>query len=232
MAESLKAKAKRYARGEFTNSELKGMLGAAVADQVIDVATFGALSRLKGKAFQKAVWPLVRGGGKVAARGAIGIGAAAARRTPAIGMALTGYEAYHRGREDAERGLPYTLQHLPAYPIMSPSLGEPFGEDVGTLDVLTPALKVRKKVSKYAKNVGKAMKAVKASTKGGPKGKLSSPKTTFKTVSKTVSKIMKGGARPRGGITGIISKAVKGVFQKPQRRKKTKKGRTLGQGRY
>jgi hypothetical protein len=182
MAESLKAKAKRYAKGEFTNSELKGILGAMVADQVIDIATFGALSRLKGKAFQKAVLPLLRVGGKVAGRGAIGVGAAAARRTPLIGMAATGYDAYQRGRQDAEMGLPYTLQNLPAYPFMNPmmadtaeALGAP--EGFGTLDVLTPALKVRKKVSKYAKNVGKAMKAVKASTKGGPKGKISNPKS-------------------------------------------------------
>lgn len=64
------------------------------------------------------------------------------------------------------------------------------------------------------------MKAIKASTKGGPKGKLSRPKNTFRTVSKTVSKIMKGGTRPRGGITGIISKAVKGTFKKKPKRKK------------
>ena len=78
----------------------------------------------------------------------------------------------------------------------------------------------------YARNVGKAMKAVKASTKGGRKGKLSNPRTTFKTVSKTVSKIMKGGTRPRGGITGIISKAVKGSFKrKPKKTRSSRPGR-------
>jgi len=193
---------------------------ALIGHGIVDFVSGGRLTKIE----RNAIWAVLKRLGPPAARttsrGLAGVGTAAARRAPVIGMALTGYEAYQRGREDAERGLPYTLQHLPAYPIMSPSLGEPFGEDVGTLDVLTPALKVRKKVSAYAKNVGKAMKAVKASAKGGPKGKISNPKTTFKTVSKTVSKIMKGGTRPRTGIGSVISKVVKGSFKKTKRQKR------------
>jgi len=201
------------------------LIGAGLADFVtrgrITAAGYDALKAI-----------ILRGGppaARLTGRAALGVGRTAARRTPGIGMALTGYEAYQRGREDAEMGLPYTLQHLPAYPIMSPTLGEPFGEDVGTLDVLTPALKVRKKVSTYARNVGKAMKAIKASAKGGKKGKLSNPKKTFSTVSRTVSKIMKGGTRPRTGISGIISKAVKGTFKK---RKAKRKKRSSSKGSY
>jgi len=163
-----------------------------------------------------------------------GVGRAALRGSPYVGMALTGYDAYQQGRADAERGLPYTLQHLPAYPIAHPLVGETVEalggpEGFGTLDVLTPALKVRKKVSAYARNVGKAMKAVKASVKGGKRGKLSSPKKTFSTVSKTVSKIMKGGTRPRSGIGSVISKAVKGTFKK---RKEKRKKRPAMNGTY
>ena len=155
------------------------------------------------------------------------VGRAALRGTPAVGVALTGYDAYQRGREDAERGLPYALQNIPAYPFMNPFVSDIIehdtGRDVGKLDIVTPALRVRKKVSTYAKNVGRAMKAVKISAKGGPKGRISNPKKTFKTVSKTVSKIMKGGTRPRGGITGVISKAVKGSFKRKP--KKTRPSR-------
>ena len=130
------------------------------------------------------------------------------------------------GRRDAElAGSPAEyLQNIPVPQLASPK----FAEDVGLptkVDLLTPALRTRKKVSKYARNVGKAMKAVKASSKGGPKGKLSNPKTTFKTVSKTVSKIMKGGTRPRQGIGSIISKAVKGSFKRKGKKPKKKRSR-------
>lgn len=197
------------------------LIGAGLADFVtrgrITAAGYDALKAI----ILRGVPPTSRFTG----RAALGVGKAAARRTPAIGMALTGYEAYERGRRDAEMGLPYALQNLPVYPLMQPGIGETVEalggpEGFGTLDVLTPALKVRKKVSKYAKNVGKAMKAVKASAKGGPKGKISNPKTTFKTVSKTVSKIMKGGTRPRTGIGQVISRAVKGSFKKKRQKRK------------
>jgi len=206
------------------------LIAAGLADFVtrgrITAAGYDALKAL-----------ILRGGppaARLTGRTALGVGKAVARRSPVIGMALTGYEAYERGRHDAEMGLPYTLQHLPAYPLMSPALGDYIGEQtgregVGTLDVVTPALRVRKKVSTYARNVGRAMKAVKASVKGGKRGKLSNPKRTFSTVSKTVSKIMKGGTRPRTGISGIISKAVKGTFKK---RKGKRKKRQAMNGTY
>ena len=69
------------------------------------------------------------------------------------------------------------------------------------------------------------MKAVKRSNKGGAKGRLTNPKKTFKTVSKTVSKIMKGGTRPRTGVGAVISKAVKGVFKRKRKPKKTRSSR-------
>ena len=41
MAESIRSKANRYARGDFTKGELLTIIGGFVADQVIDVATYG-----------------------------------------------------------------------------------------------------------------------------------------------------------------------------------------------
>jgi len=236
MAESLRAKTNRYVRGDFTAAEYRIMLGSLLADQVIDIATFGALSKLKGKAFTKVVAPLLRrlgppvikaaGGGLGAA--AYGVGRVATRGALPLGMAMTAYDAYEMGKRDAELGFPAALQQLPTPQLASPK----FGEDIGLpkLDVLTPALRVRKKVSTYARNVGKAMKAIKASNKAGKKGKLTNPKKTFSIVSKTVSKIMKGGKRPRGGITGIIAKAVKGKFKQivKLQKKASKKGRGKG----
>ena len=69
MAESWRAKANRYVRGDFTNAELKIIIGGMLADQVIDVATFGALSRLKGKALGKVALPLIKRPGGIALRG-------------------------------------------------------------------------------------------------------------------------------------------------------------------
>ena len=198
-----------------------------VGHGIVDFISGGKLSKIE----RDALWKVIKKLGPPAARGAVTtagmVGRAALRGTPAVGVALTGYDAYQRGREDAERGLPYALQNIPAYPFMNPFVSDIIehdtGRDVGKLDIVTPALRVRKKVSTYAKNVGRAMKAVKISAKGGPKGRISNPKKTFKTVSKTVSRIMKGGTRPRGGITGIISKAVKGSFKRKP--KKTRPSR-------
>ena len=63
MAESWRAKANRYARGDFTKAELMGAVGVLLVDQAIDIATFGRLSKLKGKAFVRVALPLLRKAG-------------------------------------------------------------------------------------------------------------------------------------------------------------------------
>jgi hypothetical protein len=68
MAESWRAKAKRYSRGDFTKAELMGAVGVLLVDQAIDIATFGRLSQLKGKAFARVALPLVRKGTVAGAR--------------------------------------------------------------------------------------------------------------------------------------------------------------------
>ena len=158
-------------------------------------------------------------------------GRAATRVAPVALPAMAAIDAYEMGKRDAEASMAmggpgYALQNVPVPTFINPTFAESIGVEPVTADIYTPALRARKKVSTYAKNVGKAMRAVKASTKGGPKGKLSRPKNTFRTVSKTVSRIMKGGKRPRGGITGIISKAVKGSFKpKPKKTRSSRPGR-------
>jgi len=83
------------------------------------------------------------------------------------------------------------------------------------------AVKTKKRIrSTYNKAVSKAMKAVKASTKGGPKGTISNARKTFGTVSKAVSKARKGGKLSTKGVTGVVKRAISGIFKpKPKRRR-------------
>jgi hypothetical protein len=90
------------------------------------------------------------------------------------------------------------------------------------------AVKTKKRIkSTYNKAVSKAMKAVKASTKGGPKGTISNARKTFGTVSKAVSKARKGGKLSPKGVTGVVKRALTGVFKKPRGKPKR---RTSGNG--
>ena len=83
------------------------------------------------------------------------------------------------------------------------------------------AVKTKKRIrSTYNKAVSKAMKAVKASTKGGPKGTISNARKTFGTVTKAVSKARKAGKLSTKGVTGVVKRAISGIFKpKPKRRR-------------
>lgn len=203
-----------------------------VGHGIVDFVSGGKLSKIE----RDALWKVIKKLGPPAARGtgsalaATGRTAlrAGARVAPVALPAMAAIDAYEMGKRDAAAsmamgGPSYALQNIPVPTFINPTFAEAIGVEAPTVDIYTPALRARKKVSTYAKNVGKAMKAVKASTKGGPKGKLSNPRKTFRTVSRTVSKIMKGGKRPRGGITGVISQAIKGRFKKKSTRSKTYK---------
>ena len=90
----------------------------------------------------------------------------------------------------------------------------------------------RRVKSAYNKAVSKAMKAVKASAKGGPKGKLTNAKKTFGQVSKAVSKAKKGQKLRPVGVTGVVKRAVRGMFgrkskAKPKRRSARKGSYTV-----
>ena len=206
-----------------------------VGHGIVDFVSGGKLSKIERNALWKVVKKLgpatVRtSGSALGAAGRVGL-RVGSRVAPAALPVVAAVDAYEMGKRDAAASMAmggpgYALQNIPNPFLINPTFGEAIGVEP-TVDIYTPALRARKKVSTYAKNVGKAMKAVKASPKGGPKGKLTSPKKTFRTVSKTVSRIMKGGTRPRGGITGVISKAVKGTFKRKPKRKKTRSGRSV-----
>ena len=90
------------------------------------------------------------------------------------------------------------------------------------------AVKTKKRIkSTYNKAVSKAMKAVKASTKGGPKGTISNARKTFGTVSKAVSKARKGGKLSTKGVTGVVKRAITGIFKPKPKRRRSSKGYTI-----
>ena len=213
----------------------KEIAAFVVGHGIVDFVSGGKLSKIERNALWKVIKKLgpatVRTSGSALAATGRTAFRAGARVAPAALPAVAAADAYEMGKRDAAASMAmggpgYALQNIPNPFFINPTFAESIGVEPVTADIYTPALRARKKVSTFAKNVGKAMKAVKASTKGGPKGKLSRPKNTFRTVSKTVSRIMKGGTRPRGGITGIISKAVKGSFKrKPKKTRSSRPGR-------
>jgi len=214
------------------------MVAVFLLDKGIDVATGGRLNALTLKG-AKALWnyvvkpvakPVGRGLGTVALRG----GAAVA---PAALPLYGGYLGAELARQQyMEGGLEQALGNVPLPGVIQPAIAEELGllgtPLAPTIDLYTPAVRTKKRVSKYARNVGRAMKAIKASVKGGKRGKLSNPKKTFSTVSRTVSTIMKGGTRPRTGVGSVISKAVKGVFKKAKPKRKPKRKRSSRGVRY
>ena len=206
------------------------MVSILLLDKGVDLITGGKLNKITKNAALK-IWdyvvkpvarPAARGLGSLALAG----GAAVA---PVALPAYGGYLGAEMARRQYEQAGLEAFRDVPlGYPIL-PTVAEELGV-LGTplsptIDVLTPAEKVKGKVSTYARNVGKVMKAVKSSKTGGRPGYLSNPKKTFATVSKTVSKRMKGQKIGLKGIGGITRRIIKKV--KPKR-KKTRSRSTLG----
>jgi hypothetical protein len=232
MAESWQAKAKRYARGEFTNAELKVMLGGMVADQVIDIATYGRLSQLKATAFRKVVIPLVFRGGPIAARGAarvvpatLGTARLIAMRHPYVTAAVVTYEAV-KHREQINQLL------NEGWDIVEPGIGP--AQDVARdvigitrpgqqelFETMMPGRPVSEAViglierkrtpSVFNKAVKAGMAAVKKSTSYGKKGTIKPAKKAFALVTKLASAKKKKKKAPKNGIRRIIWNAMKGL---------------------
>ena len=78
MAESNASRLKRWSRGDFTKREYQVFIGGMLADQAIDVATAGRLSKLKLSVLKRAVLPVGRLAGRAAIRAvpgaAMGVG--------------------------------------------------------------------------------------------------------------------------------------------------------------
>jgi len=217
MAESARARANRYSRGEFTNTELKILLGGMLADQAIDIATFGRLSALKGRAFLAAyrtVSPLVSPSLGAAARAAastsLRLGGTAARvagtvamRHPYIAGATIIYVAL-KNREAITRMIDEGWEIVEGV-----EMGMPTQTNLRAIDPIRTAKRVKRKTSKFNKAISAGMKAIKKSKFLGKSGKFTSSKKAFGTVTKTVARLRKGGKVSSKGALGTIKRAVK-----------------------
>jgi hypothetical protein len=237
MAESVRTRVNRYRKGDFTRGELLTILGAFVADQVIDVATYGQLSKLKGKALAKVVFPAGKAAGSIIARGGIGaagvagrslVGAAAPLVTnpyaagTALGLGVLASPpgqslleaAEERGRMDRIRAEQY-LTNVQAR--LDPYLQDPFGSlrqdftETGGIKPLGPPLPIKRRRSSYNSMVSKGIKALKKSTSYGKKGVLNSPKKAFGFVARTVSKLRRGKKVPNKGASGVVKRSLPGI---------------------
>jgi len=221
MAESWRAKANRYVRGDFTNTELKIIIGGMLADQVIDVATFGALSRLKGKALQRAALPLVRKGSVAGVRAIPAIARTAgmiAMRHPyvAAGAAIyVGVTEREKIRTLLEQGYDIIEERLPTpAPPSLPTPTIPGVEEIilGGPAALTRRLApARKRPSAFNKAVSAGMKAIKKSTSYGKKGTIKPAKKAFALVTKLAAAKKKKKKAPKSGIRRRIWNAMKGL---------------------
>ncbi len=72
---------------------------------------------------------------------------------------------------------------------------------------------VRRKATKYSKAVKAGMAAVKKSKFIGSPGRINNAKKAFGTVNKVVSKVNKGLKPAKKGVSGVISRAVKGILK-------------------
>ena len=233
MAESIRSKANRYARGDFTKGELLTIIGGFVADQVIDVATYGQLSRLKGKALTKIVFPAGKKAGSIIARGALGTAGVAGRSlvgaaAPIVGSAgfpiaagtALGLGALQTPQGQAlleaaeERGRMDRIRFEQGLTDLGIGARETFS---AIADLNAPMVGVKrspfapKRKSAYNSAVSKGMKALKKSTSYGKKGVLNSPKKAFGFVSRTVSKLRRGKKVPSKGASGVVKRALPGI---------------------
>jgi hypothetical protein len=229
MAESWRAKAKRYARGEFTNTELKIMVGGLLFDQVIDVATFGRLSQLKGKILQRAVIPLLT---RAVPRAGLSVGGAAlgASRILMTNPYVLGATAIYVGVTERER-IKQLLDQ--GYQIIkedvAPPVSEFLREEVFTRENLERARDrgqigpapipaflekfrpTKRRPSSFNKAIKAGMKAVKKSKSYGGIGKISPATKVFTLVTKLASAKKKKKKAPKSGIRRKIWGAMKGL---------------------
>jgi len=225
MAESWRARANRYARGDFTPKELKIAIGGLLFDQVIDIATFGRLNMLKGKALQRVVLPLLR---KTATRAVIPAAASIARS--ALGASrllmfnpyIAGGTAIYVGITERERikqmldqgyefmsqeGVPmaaeYLEERLPSRQ-REPDYSE--GRSFGVL----PTQMRKKRPSKFNQAVKTGMAVIKKSTSYGKKGTIKPAKKAFTVVVKLASAKSRKKKAPKSGIKRKIWNAMRG----------------------
>jgi len=236
MAESRRAKAKRWLNRDFTKAELQGIVGILVADQVIDVATGGRLSAMKKTALKKVVLPLIARGGAVAGRGGVGlartaltVGKQIALRHPVLTGGAIVYYAY-KNREEigdlVEQGYEILSpvgqaiqERLPPVPIPAPMIPSmPVMPELPGISSVMGRIRTKvKRPSKFNLGIKKGMLTVKKSKSFGKPGVINNPKKAFATVTKTVALVRKTGKIAKSGIRRKIGLAVRSLWRRFKR---------------
>jgi len=227
MAESRRAKAKRWLKRDFTKAELQGIVGILVADQVIDVATGGRLSAMKKTALKRIVLPLAARGTAVAGTTAgrlamtgLGVAKQIAIKHPVLTAGAVVLYTY-KNREEigdlVEQGYDILSpvgeaiqERLPPVPLPAPMLPR-----MPSIDI-TQAMKGLKtklrRPSKFNLAVKKGMATVKKSKSFGKPGTFNNSKKAFATVTKVAAKTKKG-IIPKKGIAKKIYLAIRGILR-------------------
>ena len=223
MAESWQAKAKRYARGDFTRAELMGAVGVLLIDQAIDIATFGRLSKLKGKALTKVVLPLVRRAAVPAAAsvGRAGFGASRILMTNPYVLGATaiyvGVTERERIRSLLEEGYEIVQEHAPSFLEEAAQRGPPPISVIPPPAFMDPLRErfleaVKKRTpSAFNKAVSAGMKVIKKAKTYGGKGNIRPAKKAFTLVTKLASAKMRKRKAPKSGLRRRIWNAMKGL---------------------
>ena len=227
MAESIKSRAKRYAKGDFNKNELLTVIGLQLADKAMDIATYGQVSRLQGNALGRIVFPAGKAGGSLLLRGGMAAGRMAGASAlgavaplaplagPAAGAAL-GYGILQTPQGQAlleaaeERGRMDRIRFEQGLTDLSVAAGD-YGRRLSDINIPSQRMARKKTKSAYNTAVSKAMKALKKSTSYGKKGVLNSPKKAFGFVARTVSKLLKGKKVPSKGASGVVKRALPGI---------------------
>jgi hypothetical protein len=224
MAESWRAKAKRYARGDFTRAELMGAVGILLLDQAIDVATFGRLNMLKGKALQRVALPLLRATvsrAAVPATASVGRAAFGASRLLMTNPYILGATALYVGVTERERIKQLLEQGYEiAEPAVTPVLEQaaeiaaPIGPGITARrfvgEKLFPSA-VKRKKSKFNIAIAAGMRTAKKSKSYGGIGNISPATKVFGIVTKLASAKKKKKKAPKSGIRRKIWNAMKGL---------------------
>jgi len=227
MAESWRAKAKRYTRGDFTRAELMGAVGVLLVDQAIDIATFGRLSKLKGKAFVRVALPLVRTAGRAlvpaAGRAGVSVGGAAfgASRLLMTNPYILGATVIYVGIKERERikqlldqGYEIVREEVaPIAELTAPGRQELL-EGMGVRQAPLPGIIEQfrpkpRKPSAFNKAVSAGMKALKKDKSYGGKGVIKPAKKAFSVVVKLASAKLKKKKGPKSGIRRRIWHAMR-----------------------
>ena len=184
-----------YSTGAAVGAKNSAKFAAYAARKGIQLAGVGAARAAPVVASTAAANPLVAGT-------ALGLGALATPPGQALldAAAVRGAADRIAAQQAVEEAI-FKATVLPARQLQS-AVESP---------VFKPA--VKRKVSKYSKAVKAGMKAVKTSKFIGKKGTISNAKTAFKTVNRVASAVNKGKKVSAKGVTGTISRAIKGILK-------------------